>query len=330
MMTNKKDHIPVLLKEVIEALAPKDGEIFVDGTFGGGGYSVAILNAANCKVYAIDHDPDAIERGRVLEKEFSGRLKLLNGKFSNMDDLLKAEGEEAVDGITLDIGVSSFQLDQAERGFSFMKEGPLDMRMDRKGETAADVVNTYAEEDLANIFYNFGEERASRRIARFIVKARAEAPVKTTTELAKIVIDALGAKKSMAARRTHPATKVFQALRIYINRELDELLQGLNVSLQLLREGGRLAVVSFHSLEDRMVKNFYFENSGNIPQGSRHSPPDATPGKWRGPTLILAQKKRIKASEEEIAANPRARSASLRVATRSGFAQEKKFSQEGA
>lgn len=324
-------HTPVLLAEVIDALAPRDGEIYVDGTFGGGGYSAAILGAADCKVYAIDRDPDAIERGRAMEQEFAGRLKLIHGRFSEMDVLLEAEGETRVDGVALDIGVSSSQLDEAMRGFSFMKEGPLDMRMAREGQTAAEVVNTYGEADLADIFYRYGEEHASRRIARAIVEIRGEKPIETTTGLAKIVVEAKGAKKSRGASRIHPATKVFQALRIYVNRELQELQCGLQAAVRLLREGGRLCVVSFHSLEDRIVKNFLLENSGNIPQGSRHSPPDATPGKWRGPTLILKRKKGITPGDAELANNPRARSARLRVATRSDiFASQPAVSPEGA
>ncbi len=309
-------HTPVMLAEMIEALSPKDGEIYVDGTFGGGGYTKAILEAADCKVYAIDRDPEAIRCGRDLEKEFAGRLKLLPGCFSEMNVLLEDQGEDKVDGIALDIGVSSHQLENPERGFSFLREGPLDMRMSSKGMSAADVVNTYEEKALADIFYHYGEEHASRRIARAITRARAEKPIETTTELAKIIVDAVGAKKTRGASRIHPATKVFQALRIFVNQELEELLAGLQAAVSLLREGGRLCVVSFHSLEDRLVKQFFNENSGNIPQGSRHSPPDATPGKWRGPTLILKRRKALKPGKEEIAQNPRARSARMRTAIR--------------
>ena len=309
-------HTPVMLAEGIEALSPKDGEIYVDGTFGGGGYAKAILEAADCKVYAIDRDPEAISRGRVLEKEFEGRLKLLPGCFSEMDVLLEGQGEDKVDGIALDIGVSSHQLEDPERGFSFIKEGPLDMRMSRQGISAADVVNTFEEKALADIFYRYGEEHASRRIARAIIRDRAEKPIETTTDLAKIIVSAIGAKKARGASHIHPATKVFQALRIYVNRELEELRLGLQAAVSLLRDGGRLCVVSFHSLEDRLVKKFFNENSGNIPQGSRHSPPDATPGKWRGPTLILKRRKVLKPGKEEIATNPRARSARLRTAIR--------------
>ena len=190
------------------------------------------------------------------------------------------------------------------------------MRMGDQGQSAADVINTYEQDDLADIFYHYGEERASRRVARAIVMARSEKPIETTTELAKIVVSALGTRKSRGASRIHPATKVFQALRIYVNKELEELQTGLQAAVNLLRDGGRLCVVSFHSLEDRIVKQFLLANSGNIPQGSRHSPPDATPGKWRGPTLILKRRKAFKPGEDETAMNPRARSARMRIATR--------------
>ncbi len=306
-------HIPVMLPEVLEALQPKDGAIYVDGTFGGGGYTAAILEAADCRVFAIDRDPEAIQRGRELEKKFGSRLKLIEGRFSDMEDLILAEGAEKVDGIALDIGVSSFQLEDAARGFSFMHDGPLDMRMGRTGESAADIVNSYSEKDLADIFYKFGEEHRSRRVAKAISIARTDSPITTTAQLAAIVSKALGGK---GASKTHPATKVFQALRIFVNAELDELEAGLRAAVKLLKEGGRLVVVSFHSLEDRLVKTFFNELSGNIPQGSRHSPPDATPGKWRGPTLILERRKALKPSEFEQNQNPRARSARLRVAIR--------------
>lgn len=310
-------HIPVMLPEVLEGLQPKEGAIYVDGTFGGGGYTAAILESSDCKVFAIDRDPEAIARGRELEKKFGPRLKLIEGRFSDMEALIMAEGVEQVDGIALDIGVSSFQLDDAARGFSFMRDGPLDMRMGREGESAADVVNSYSEKDLADIFYKYGEEHRSRRVAKAIVMARAENPITSTGQLSVIVAKALGGK---GASRLHPATKVFQALRIYVNAELDELEAGLKAAVKLLKEGGRLVVVSFHSLEDRMVKRFFNELSGNIPQGSRHSPPDATPGKWRGPTLILERKKALKASDAEQKLNPRARSARLRVAIRTSEA----------
>lgn len=309
-------HTPVLLKEVLRALTPRDGGIYVDGTFGGGGYSVALLEAADCKVFGIDRDAQAIARGRVLEARYQGRLTLIEGRFSEMDALLEAAGVDQVDGVALDVGVSSHQLEDASRGFSFQAEGPLDMRMSRHGESAADVVNGYPEAELADIFYRFGEEKKSRRIAKKIVAARKQQPIRTTTELARIVGEALGVRSGRGARRTHPATRVFQALRIYVNQELGELEAGLKAAERILREGGRLAVVTFHSLEDRIVKQFFKSRSGQIPQGSRHSPPDATPGKWREPTLFLERRSAITPGEAEISANPRARSARLRVAIR--------------
>jgi 16S rRNA (cytosine1402-N4)-methyltransferase len=311
-----KGHAPVMAAEVVAALAPKAGEVFVDGTFGGGGYSLALLDAADCKVYGIDRDPDAIARGRALEARFKGRLVLLEGCFSEMDSLLEAAGEDKVDGVALDLGVSSFQLDEPSRGFSFLRDGALDMRMSKAGLSAAEVVNTFSERQLADIFFAFGEEKKSRRIAKKIVAARAVKPIATTAELSALVCKALGAKTSRGASALHPATRVFQALRIFVNRELDELERGLAAAERILREGGRLAVVSFHSLEDRIVKTFLKQRSGNIPQGSRHSPPDATPGKWREPTLFLPLKKAQTPGEAEIEANPRARSAKLRVAVR--------------
>lgn len=315
-------HTPVLLKEVLRALSPRDGGIYVDGTFGGGGYSVALLEAADCKVFGIDRDRQAIARGRALEARFEGRLTLIEGRFSEMDALVKAAGVDKVDGVALDIGVSSHQLENASRGFSFQAEGPLDMRMDGKGESAADVVNGYPESELADIIYRYGEEKKSRRIAKKIVEAREKNPIRTTTELARIVSKALGAGNARGARRTHPATRVFQALRIYVNQELSELEAGLKAAERILSEGGRLAVVTFHSLEDRIVKTFFKLRSGQIPQGSRHSPPDATPGKWREPTLFLERSSAITPGEAEIAANPRARSAKLRVAVRTAAPAE--------
>ena len=309
-------HTPVMVSEVVAALAPKAGEVFVDGTFGGGGYSLALLDAADCRVFGIDRDPEAIARGRALEARFKGRLTLIAGRFSEMDALVEKAGGDKVDGVALDLGVSSFQLDDPNRGFSFQAEGPLDMRMGAGALSAADVVNTFSEKDLADIFFTYGEEKKSRRIAKKIVTARAEKPIATTTELSRLVCAALGAKKSKGASALHPATRVFQALRIFVNRELDELEAGLKAAEQILREGGRLAVVSFHSLEDRIVKHFMKQRSGNIPQGSRHSPPEATPGKWREPTLFLPQKKAELPAKAEVAGNPRARSARLRVAIR--------------
>ncbi len=244
-------HVPVMLAEVIAALQPRDGGHYVDGTFGGGGYARAILEAANCRVLGIDRDPDAIARGQKLAAKYEGRLALAAGCFSELDALLAQAGETGSDGVVLDLGVSSFQIDEAERGFSFREDGPLDMRMSKEGPSAADVVNTADEATLTDIIARLGEERHARRIARAIIAAR---PITRTGELAEIVSRAIGP----AAKRfaVHPATRTFQALRIHVNDELGELERGLEAAERVLRPLGRLAVVSFHSLEDRIVKRF--------------------------------------------------------------------------
>lgn len=310
---HEQGHVPVMLAEVLEALAPADGETFLDGTFGGGGYTRGLLDEADCNVIALDRDWDAIERGRGMEQEYAGRLKLLHGNFGVADTVLRAEGITEVDGIAIDLGVSSFQLDQGERGFSFMRDGPLDMRMDRlSGDlTASEVVNEFSEQQIADIIYKYGEERQSRRIARAIVDARTEMPIEGTAELAKIVARAA---RSRGASRIHPATRTFQALRIYVNRELDELEAGLMAWTSLLRPGGKMAVVSFHSLEDRIVKIFMRQMSGNLGQGSRHLP--AVVAAKAEPVLELIGRKVKKPSHDEARANPRARSARMRVAMR--------------
>ena len=313
-------HFPVMMAEVLGALDPKDAEIFVDGTFGAGGYTRAVLGAVpraagGCSVYAIDRDPDALVRARVVAADFPDHFFILPGCFGQMDALLAQVGVGLVDGIMLDIGVSSFQLDEAERGFSFMQDGPLDMRMGQEGLSAADVVNQFSEEDIANIIYEFGEERASRRIAAAIVRQREEEPFTRTHELASLVERVLGrppVKKGKKA--THPATRTFQALRIFVNDELGELRRGLEAAERLLKEGGRLVVVSFHSLEDRIVKNFMAERSGRVPSGSRHQPQAAV--EKADPTFRLYKKSAIKASDAEMKQNPRARSSRLRVAVR--------------
>jgi len=306
---NGSAHLPVLRDEVVEALAPRDGEIFVDGTFGGGGYSTALLETARCSVYGIDRDPAAIARGAALATRFAGRLTLIQGTFGSMSELMSERGVSAVDGIALDIGVSSDQIDQAERGFSFQKDGPLDMRMGGTGISAAGIVNTYSEQQLAGILYVFGEEHKSHAIARAIVAARARAPIARTLELASICSRVLG----RANDGLHPATRTFQALRIYVNDELGELARGLAAAEQLLKPGGRLAVVSFHSLEDRMVKRFLAERSGKSAGGSRH-----LPAALASPTASFELKSRraITATRAEISRNPRARSAKLRAAIR--------------
>lgn len=313
--TPAKTHIPVLLNEVVSALKPQVGEVYVDGTFGAGGYARAVLNAADCTVIGVDRDPDAIKRSVAFIDEFGARFHICEGRFGDMVALLAEIGIEAVDGVMLDIGVSSFQLDEAERGFSFREDGPLDMRMSSEGETAADVVNTYEEADLANIIYKYGEERKSRRIASAIVRRRAEAPFERTLDLAKLIESVLGRPPVKKGRKaTHPATRTFQALRIYVNDEMGELERGLAAAEALLRKDGRLVVVSFHSLEDRLVKNFMAERSGRLPAASRHMPMSldaAQPASFR-----LETKGVVKPSAEEEAVNSRARSSKLRAAVR--------------
>jgi len=306
-------HIPVLLNEVIEALAPRDGGVYVDGTFGAGGYSRAILNTADCRVVAIERDDLALTSGQAMEDEFAGRFRLLRGRFSQMTQLLRSLDITEVDGVVLDIGVSSMQLDDAERGFSFMGDGPLDMRMESEGLSAADVVNGAEERDLARIIAVLGEERKSRRVAGAIVKARDKAPVLRTSELAAIVEKAVAGGKPS---RIHPATRTFQGLRIFVNHELEELAKGLGAAESLLKEGGRLVVVTFHSLEDRIVKRFFNERARPAPQPSRHMPVAA--GGEKALSFSLLHKGSLSAGEDELARNPRARSARLRAGIRRG------------
>lgn len=302
-------HLPVLLEEVVEGLAPKAGDTIVDGTFGGGGYARAILAAANCTVIAIDRDETAIARAR---EAFSGepRLVPLQGCFGDMGRLLPDAGYEKVDGITLDLGVSSFQLDEAPRGFSFMRDGPLDMRMGQSGVSAADVVNHMDGREIADILFQLGEERQSRRIAHAIVERRVKAPFTTTLDLAEVIEVALGGRRGA---RTHPATRSFQAIRMFVNDEMGELARALAACEQLLAPGGRLAIVTFHSLEDRMVKQFLRERSGQAGGGSRYMPQvEAGPA----PSFRLEVRKAIEPGEAELETNPRARSSKLRLAVR--------------
>ncbi len=302
-------HIPVLLAEVVAALAPRDGETFVDGTFGAGGYSRALLGAAACRVIAIDRDPEAVARGRDLAASLPGRFEMIEGRFGDLDRLLAQRGLGPVDGVALDIGVSSMQIDQAERGFSFAKDGPLDMRMAGSGPTAADLVNTAPEAELADIIFRWGEERHARRVARAIVTARGEQPFARTLELAEAVRRVVPRSKD----GIDPATRTFQALRIAVNDELGELERGLAAAERALAPGGRLAVVTFHSLEDRVVKDFLKARSGAAARPSRHQPL-ATAGPE--PTFTLLGRKAIAPGAAEAAANPRARSAKLRAARR--------------
>ena len=306
-MTQPAPHIPVLLDEVIAALAPRPGMTIVDATFGAGGYTTALLEAG-ASVHAFDRDPDAIAAGQALVARFDGRLALHPARFSAMRAELAAIGVTQVDAVVMDIGVSSMQLDQGERGFAFMHDGPLDMRMSQDGESAADFLNTADEEAIANVLYNYGEERQSRRVARAIVAAR---PLTTTGELARVVRRALGHKLH---DKKDPATRTFQAVRIHVNDELGELEAGLAAAEALLTEGGVLAVVSFHSLEDRITKQFLRSASGAGRSVSRH-----LPGEIPGPLpTFTAVSKAIRPSEAEIARNPRARSSTLRHATRTG------------
>jgi 16S rRNA (cytosine1402-N4)-methyltransferase len=304
-------HIPVMLSEVLTALKPADGEIIVDGTFGAGGYTQAILEAADCKVIAIDRDAQAFAIGGELANTYPGRLIASLGCYSEMEALAEAEGFSSVDGVTLDLGVSSMQLDQAERGFSFAKDGPLDMRMGPDGPTAADIVNTLSESELAEIIYVFGEERRSRAIARAIVARRAEAPIMRTGELADVVVSVIGRKRD---EPKHPATRTFQAFRLYLNAELDELAEGLAAAERLLKTGGRLVVVTFHSLEDRIAKRFFASRSSAGPKGSRHLPDMGE--ETFSPSFTLLNRRPLEPSEDEIRRNPRARSARLRAGER--------------
>jgi 16S rRNA (cytosine1402-N4)-methyltransferase len=299
-------HIPVLLDQVIAGLAIAEGECHVDGTFGAGGYSRAMLSLG-ARVYAFDRDPSAIREGVSLADESGGRLTLVPERFSRMRQALAQRDVTEVDGVALDIGVSSMQFDQAERGFSFQADGPLDMRMGQEGQSAADFLNGADEAEIADVIYRYGEEPKSRRIARAIVAAR---PIERTGQLAEIVRRAVGWHAGM---KKDPATRTFQAIRIHLNEELDELEEGLEAAEQVLRPGGRLAVVTFHSLEDRLVKRFLRERSGAVPAASRHLPVAVS----RGPAPTFeAVAKPVRPGEAELDANPRARSATLRVARR--------------
>ena len=309
-MAESSLHIPVMLDEVITALTPSAGKYFIDATFGNGGYSKALLDAADCQVAAIDRDPDAIKRGQPMIEAYRGRLSLLEGPFSQIASLCADANIQKVDGIVFDLGVCSTQLDEAERGFSFRSDGPLDMRMSRQGRDASDIVNELDEAELADIIWRFGEERASRRIAKAIVRARLDARIERTGQLADIVRSVMPRPKPGQA---DSATRTFQALRIFVNGELDELESALAACEDLLAPNGVLAIVSFHSLEDRIVKNFLNIKSGNIPAPSRHRPDirEGTPVIYE-----LSPRKPVLPSEREIDLNARSRSAKLRVARR--------------
>lgn len=300
-------HVPVMLHEVLDCLQPGPGSVLIDGTFGAGGYSRALL-AAGASVLAIDRDPDAIANGSELVSASGGKLKLVQGRFSQLDQIANENGINAADGVVLDIGVSSMQLDEAQRGFSFSKDGPLDMRMARSGVSAADVVNHAAQKDLTRIIGILGEEKQASRISRAIADRRVANPFTRTLDLAGLIEKLLGRKPGA---RIHPATKTFQALRIFVNRELEELANALLAAERLLRAGGRLAVVTFHSLEDRIVKRFLADRAGGA-GGSRHLPQ----AQADAPTFSHEKRGALAASEAEAQTNPRARSAKLRYAVR--------------
>jgi 16S rRNA (cytosine1402-N4)-methyltransferase len=302
-------HVPVLLDEVVEAVAPEPGRVVVDGTFGAGGYSRAFLERG-AEVIAFDRDPAAARYLEPLKSEHDGRVTLLQRRFSELEAGLAEAGRDACHAVALDIGVSSMQLDEAERGFSFMRDGPLDMRMGGEGPSAADLVNGEDEVELARLFWVYGEERKSRWIARALVRRRAETPFTRTLDLAEAVEKALGGRRGAPV---HPATRVFQALRIAVNEELAELEAGLAAAERALETGGRLAVVTFHSLEDRIVKSFLTDRAGLRPSGSRHLPPGAA---GPAPSFELLFKGARDPGPAELAANPRARSAKLRAAVR--------------
>ena len=307
-------HAPVMLPEVLDMLSPRDGGVYLDGTFGGGGYARGILASARCTLWAIDRDPQAIERGASLMQELTGgdehdsRLHLIEGSFGSMMALLAERGVQRLDGVVLDLGVSSFQLDDPARGFSFRADGPLDMRMSRHGQSAADLVRTLPEAELADTLYTLGEERLSRRVARAIVAARAQAPIETTLQLATIIRSVVPPDRK---GRIDPATRSFQALRLRVNDELGEIERGLAQAAELLAPGGRLVVVAFHSLEDRIVKRFMVEAAGRLPSPSRHDP-RGLDAKITPPRYRLLSRGAARPGEGEESTNRRARSARLR------------------
>jgi len=304
-------HAPVLIAEVVEALSPAVGDVMIDATFGAGGYTRALLTEG-AEVIALDRDPTVQPHADAVANDFPGKFTLVRTPFSGLASAFADSGRGRLDGVVFDIGVSSMQLDQAERGFSFMRDGPLDMRMSDDGQTAADIVNGYDHGPLAHLIKLYGEERQSGRIATAILRRRQAQPFTRTLDLAEVVEKALGGRRGAP---THPATRTFQALRIAVNDELGELEAGLAAAEASLSPGGRLAVVTFHSLEDRIVKAFFTERSGNAPGGSRHAPVAL---ETRKPSFTMSFKGAREAGEAELAVNPRARSARLRAGVRTG------------
>jgi 16S rRNA (cytosine1402-N4)-methyltransferase len=301
-------HTPVLINEVMEALAPIDGGIFIDGTFGAGGYSRRLLEQGAAQVIAIDRDAQALAAGAGLVVESGGRLVLVEGVFADLDQIAEAHATGPVTGVVLDVGVSSMQIDQADRGFSFMRDGPLDMRMAPMGPTASDLVNRAAEGGLADVIFHYGEDRAARRIARTIVAARVDEPITRTGQLAQIVTGCLPRQRT---GQIHPATRTFQALRIAVNDELGQLVEALEAAENILEPGGRLVIVTFHSLEDRIVKRYFRIASGQEGQGSRYAPE-----RLSSASRYLRPAKAVQAGAAEVERNARARSARLRAAVR--------------
>ena len=324
---DNSQHYSVMLTDVMDVLSPKDGEVYIDGTFGAGGYSRAFLQKADCTVIAIDRDPSVQETADQLRTEFGDRFVFLRGCFGDALELVRDSGFERVDGFVVDVGVSSMQIDQADRGFSFKQDGPLDMRMDSDADlTAEDIVNSYKEEDLANIIYRYGEERMSRRVAKRIVEKRSEERITTTLQLADIVRAVV---PKSPKDKIDPATRTFQALRIAVNDELGELERGLSAAEEILNENGRLIVVSFHSLEDGIVKSFLNQHSGRVPNVSKYMPSII---EEVSPSFTLIKRKAFVPSDAEIQENPRSRSAKMRAALRTSASpiDETKMTREGA
>lgn len=306
----KYSHISVLRDEAVAALQPADGGVYLDGTFGGGGYARAILEAASCRLYAVDRDPDAVARAQEMVVAYSGRFEIMPGRISEISEMLAARQAPALDGAVFDLGLSSYQIDDPSRGFSFRQDGPLDMRMGRDGRDAATIVNLCAESELADILFKYGDEKAARRVAKVIAERRKVQKFATTADLASVIRSVVRPDKS----GIDPATRSFQALRIVVNEELSDIEAALEQAAAALKQGGRLVVVSFHSLEDRIVKHFFAGSAGRVPAASRHDPAGLKP--VEAPRFKLVTKSPVVPGLAEIRANPRARSAKMRVMER--------------